>query len=71
MGIYRASFPIAASALMEYDLEVENPPPHITPAMVEAGFEVLCNYDPGWSDDEECVRKIFLAMIAAQPPNEP
>lgn len=39
----------------------------ITPAMIEAGEELLMQFEWGWSDPEEYVRKIYSAMRAVSP----
>ena len=38
----------------------------ITPEMIDAGVEVLFQFDPDYSDAEKYVVKIFMAMVSVR-----
>ena len=46
------------------DKEKAPPKIEVTPEMIDAGIESLCDYDPGWSSDRDTVREIFIAMAS-------
>ena len=41
--------------------------PEITSAMIDAGLDVLADYDPGWTNESELVSQIFSAMQRLLP----
>ena len=41
----------------------------ITPPMLEAGWKILHNFELGYSDGDETLRLIYLAMLAANEKN--
>ena len=40
----------------------------VTPEMVDAGMNVLVDYDRGWDDPEEFLRRVFAVMYEAMLP---
>jgi hypothetical protein len=43
--------------------ETGAPEVEITPAMIDAGLDVLADYDPGWTNEPELVSRIFSEML--------
>ena len=39
----------------------------LTPEMVDAGVEVLMDFDWGWTKPSDCVMRVFRSMLVVSP----